>query len=44
VTQVVRFSPTATGSASSSLSLTPNTGQAAFTIKLSGKGRNSRLL
>ena len=38
VTQVVRFSPTAVGSASGSLVVTPNTGQGAITVPLSGSG------
>ena len=38
VTQVVRFSPTAVGSASGSLVVTPNTGQGAITVPLSGAG------
>ncbi|HWN85834.1 MAG TPA: choice-of-anchor D domain-containing protein, partial [Vicinamibacterales bacterium] len=38
VTQVVRFSPTASGPASGSLSVTPNTGQGAISVALSGSG------
>ena len=38
VTQVVRFAPTATGPATGSLSVTPNTGQGPITVSLSGSG------
>ena len=38
VTQVVRFSPSATGPATGSLSVTPNTGQGPITVSLSGSG------